>query len=55
MSHEFPQARDQGATYAAAKAMLDPLTHCARPDIQPASWYYTDVANPVVPQWELLC
>ena len=51
-------ARDQiravVATYAAAVAMPVPLTHSARPGINPVSWRYRDTANPIVPQQELL-
>ena len=52
------QARDQiqatVATYVAAAATPDLLTHCAGPGIKPASWHCRDAANPIVPQWELL-
>ena len=41
------------AAYAMAVAMPDPLTHCARLGIKPASWHCRDTANPVVPQQEL--
>ena len=51
-------ARDQigsvVATYAAAVALLDPLTHRASPGIEPASWHSQDAASLFVPQWELL-
>lgn len=35
-------------------ATWDPLTHCARLGIEPASWHSRDTADPVAPQWELL-
>ena len=51
------QARDQiwaaVATYATAEVTPDPLTHCARPGIEPVSWCYRDAADPIVPQREL--
>ena len=34
--------------------MPDPLTHCAGPGIEPASWHYRDAADPIESQWELL-
>ena len=40
-------------TYATAAAMLDPLTHCAGPRIEPASWCRRGATNPAAPQWEL--
>ena len=47
------QARDQiqhtVVTYATAAAMPDPLTHCARPGIEPTSWCCKDSANPMLP------
>ena len=52
-------ARDQiqaaVVTYdaAAATAKLDPLTHCGRLGIKPASWCYRDAADHLVPQREL--
>ena len=36
--------------YKAALAMQDPLTHCARPRIEPASWHCRDAADSIVPQ-----
>lgn len=41
-------------TYIAAVAMPNPLTPTARPEIEPASWYCRDAANPVASQRELL-
>jgi len=41
-------------TYAAAEAMPDPLTHWARPGIEPVSWCCRQAADPIVPQQELL-
>ena len=42
------------ATYPAAAATLAPLTHRARPEIEPVSWCYRDTAeDPIAPQWEL--
>ena len=41
------------ATYTTAAAMSDPLTQCAKPRIEPASWGCRDSTHPVVPQWEL--
>ena len=50
-------ARDQiqvtVATYAIA-ATLDPLTHCARQGMEPASWLCEDAPDPTVSPWELL-
>ena len=47
------QARDQiwaaVVIYAAAVATPDPLTHCARPGIEPVSWCCKDTANPIAP------
>ena len=37
----------------AAAAMSDPLIHCARPGIKPASLGSGDGANPVAPQLQL--
>ena len=37
----------------AVAGMLDPLTHCAGPGIEPASWHCRDATDPRVPQWEL--
>ena len=58
MAYGVPRARDQiwatVATYNAAAATLDPLTHGARPGIKPASQLSGDVNNPVAPQQELL-
>ena len=54
---EIPvQDRIQGivATYAAAVATSAPLTHCARPGVEPVSQGCRDAADPIVPQWELL-
>ena len=46
-------ARDQiqatVAVNATAVARPDPLTHCARLRIKPASWHYRDAADSVVP------
>ena len=36
-----------------AVATLDPLTHCAGPGIEPASWHYRDTADPTASQQEL--
>ena len=41
-------------TYTAAVAMLDPLTHCTWPEIEPVSWRCRDIADPVALQQELL-
>ena len=38
---------------ATAAAMSDPLTHCARPGIEPASWCCRDAAGPIVLQREV--
>ena len=38
---------------ATAMAMLDPLTPCARQEIETAHWRYRDTANPTAPQQEL--
>ena len=50
-------ARDQiqaaGATYAAAAAAPDPLSHCAGLGIDPSSWHCRDAADPIELQWEL--
>ena len=35
-------------------SMPAPLTHCARPGIEPATWCCRDTADPIVPQWPLL-
>lgn len=34
-------------TYVAAASIPDPLTHRARLGIEPMSWRYRDVANPL--------
>ena len=47
------QIRAMVLTYAAAAVTPDPLTHCARPGIEPVSWRCRDAANPTVPQQEL--
>ena len=51
------QARDQiGAavvTYTITVAAPDPLTHCARPGMEPASWGCRDSTNAIAPQQEL--
>ena len=36
-------------TYAAALAVLDPVTHCAWPEIEPTSWRFRDDADTIVP------
>lgn len=41
-------------TYPAAVAMPVPLTHRARPGIEPAFWCSRDAADAIAPQWELL-
>ena len=41
------------ATYATAVVTLDPLIHCAGPEIEPAFWHSRNAANPVVPQQEI--
>ena len=41
-------------TYAAAVAVLNPVTHCAWPGIEPASWCCRDPDDPIMPQRELL-
>ena len=50
-------ARDQiqavVVTYTVAVAMLDSLTHCARPGSKPACWHCRDTADPIVSLWEL--
>ena len=38
---------DAVLTFAAAAAMPDALTHCARLGIEPESWDCRDAANPV--------
>ena len=47
-----PWARDQiqaaVATYAVAAATPDLFTYCAGPGIQPVSWSYRDVTDPLV-------
>ena len=40
-------------TYAAAAGTPDPLTHCARLGIKPASWNCRGTADPILPQQEL--
>ena len=54
-----PPAEDQiratVAAYIIAVAMLDPLTHCARLEVESVSWCCRDATDPVVPQWEFLC
>ena len=55
---EFPgqgsdPSRATVVTYAAATAMPNPLTHCARPGIKAVSWHFGDTSHPVVPQQEL--
>ena len=40
------------ANYTAAGARPDPLTHCARPGIEPVSWQCRDTADPTAPQRE---
>ena len=44
------QIRTALETYVAAVAMLDPLTHCAWPGIEPESWCCRDATDPIVPQ-----
>ena len=55
--HMNSQARDQiqatVVTYTTAVATLAPLTHCARPGIELASWRCRDTTNPIAPQQEL--
>ena len=50
-------ARDQiqaaAASYTTAAAVLNPLTHCARLGIEPASLCSRDIADPAAPQQEL--
>ena len=41
-------------TFTTVGASPDPLTHCARPGIELASWHRSDATDPVVPQQELL-
>ena len=41
-------------TYAAAVAMQDLLTHCARLGIEPSSWCCRDGAASIALQWERL-
>ena len=41
------------ASYATAVAARDPLTHCARLRIEPATQRSQDAAGPVSPQQEL--
>ena len=36
-----------------AVTMMDPVAHCARPDIEPASWHCRDATDAIVPQGEL--
>lgn len=49
------QIRGAMVTYAAvARCYLDPLTRCAGPGIEPASWRHRDASHPVAPQRELL-
>ena len=49
--HMGSLARDQiwaaVVTYAASKAMLDPLTHCAQLGIKPLSWCCRDATHPI--------
>jgi len=47
------QIRDSVVTYAAAAATQDPLTHCAKPGIELASWQCRDSTDPVAPWQEL--
>jgi len=48
-----PGIRATVATYAAAIATPDPLTHCAGPGIEPVFWYCRDTTDPFGPQREL--
>ena len=62
MAYGSSQARNwiQAAamTYATDAAMLDPLTHCARPGIEPRAPQQPEPlqsdSQPTEPQWELL-
>lgn len=38
------------ATYTAAMATPNPVTHCAGLGIEPAPWCCRDAANPIAPQ-----
>ena len=40
-------------TSAVVVAVPDPLIHCTRPGIEPASWRCGDTANPIAPQQKL--
>ena len=51
-SHSREHIQARVATYTAAAAMLDPLTHCAGPGIEPASWCCRDTSDPISPQQE---
>lgn len=48
------QTRDQipatTAICAAAVAVQDPLTHCAGPEIEPASQHFRDATNGIAPE-----
>ena len=47
------ESEQQLPAYATAVATVDPLTHCARPGIEPLSQCSQEAADPVVPQREL--
>ena len=57
-SMQSSQARDPilntAVTYTTATATPNPLSHCARPGIEPASWCCGDSASPAAPQQKLL-
>lgn len=46
------QIRAAVATYTAALATPDPLTHFAGPGIEPVLWQCRNAADPIVPQQE---
>ena len=55
-AHKVPgQGSDPATvvTYAATMAMPDPLTHCGGTGIEPVSQCCGDIADPIVPQWDL--
>ena len=41
--------------YVTVAAKPDPFSYCTGLGIEPMSWHCRDAANPIAPQWELLC
>ena len=48
-----PGIESKPVTYAAAVAVLDPLTHCPGLGIEPTPLLLQLDSSPIVPQWEL--